>query len=302
MDLAQRLLSMLLTVWLAVTLVFFMLRILPGDAVGAQLAQSGASRNDIEQMRAQLGLDDSIFTQYARFMTDLAQGDLGDSLANRYPVNQLIAERFRPTALLAATTIVVAVIGGITLGIAGAFDSFLSMIARLVITLSISTPIYWTGTLAIALFSAELRWLPSSGTGRWENLVLPVGVLAFHTMGGIARVTQANIADIRQAPFVWVARSKGLSERQIVWRHILQVGLLPVVTVIALQMGFLLSGAVITESLFVRPGIGRLLLDSAIRQDYAVVQGIVVLAALVYITLNTLAEGIYRLIDPRIAV
>ena len=154
--------------------------------------------------------------------------------------------------------------------------------------------------MAIVLFSAKLGWLPSTGTGRLEHLVLPVSVLGFHTMGGIGRVTQASVADARQASFVWVARSKGLPESHLVWRHILRVGLLPVITVTALQMGFLLSGTVITESLFVRPGIGRLLLNSVIEQDYPIVQGVVILSAVVYVILNTLADFLYRLVDPRI--
>jgi peptide/nickel transport system permease protein len=300
-NLAQRLLAAVLTVWLAATLSFFALRVLPGDAISAQLAQGGAGRDDIERARARMGLGAPVAIQYTRFMSDLVRGDLGYSLLSQYPVREMIWERFQPTVKLALSAIVVAAVVGVGLGIIGAFESPVSVLSRLLITLSISAPIYWTGTLAIALFSAHLGWLPSTGTGKLEHLILPVGVLSFHTMGGIARVTQVNVKDVRHASFVWVARSKGLTERYIVGRHILRVGLLPVVTVIALQTGFLLGGTVITESLFVRPGIGRLLLDSTIKQDYPVVQGIVILSAMVYITLTTLADVSHRLIDPRVA-
>ena len=301
-NLIQRLMLMALTIWLTATLTFFTLRVLPGDAIYTQLAQGGASLADIEETQAQMGLDAPVTVQYFRFITGLVRGDLGDSLLSQYPVNEMIKERFQPTALLAVSTIVIAAIAGIGLGIAGAFDSIFSLFARFLITLSISTPIYWTGTLAIVVFSAQLHWFPSTGTGRLEHLILPVGVLAFHTMGGIARVVQVNVIEVRHMAFVWVARSKGLPERVIILRHILRVGLLPAITVIALQTGFLLSGTVITESLFVRPGIGRLLLDSVIKQDYPIVQGIVILSAILYITLNTLADIVQRFIDPRIAI
>ena len=257
---------------------------------------------DIERAQTRVGLDAPILRQYSRFITGLLRADLGDSLLTGQPVNEMVLQRFRPTLSLAIGAIFIAAVLGVSLGVFGAFDSTLSAMARLFITLSISTPIYWTGTLAIVLFAAQLKWLPSSGSGQWKHLILPVAVLGFHTMGGIARVTQANVADARRAAFVWVARSKGLSERYIVRRHILRISLLPVVTVIALQTGFLLGGAVITESLFVRPGIGRLLLDSVIKQDYPVVQGIVILSAAIYILVNAIADILYRFIDPRVTL
>ena len=298
----QRLLSMLLTIWLAATLTFFTLRVLPGDAISAQLAQSGAGQGSIEQMRSQMGLDAPVPTQYVRFIAGLARGDLGNSLLSGQRVSDMIYQRFWPTLQLAVSAMVVATLAGIGLGVAAAFGSHLSSGARILVNLSISTPIYWTGTMAIVLFSAKLGWLPSTGTGRLEHLVLPVSILGFHTMGGIARVTQASVASTRQEIFVWVARSKGLSERHLIWQHILRVGLLPVITMVALQMGFLLSGTIITESLFVRPGIGRLLLDSTIEQDYPIVQGVVILSAVVYVTLTTLADFLHRLVDPRITL
>lgn len=299
---AQRLLSVLLTIWLAATLCFFTLRVLPGDAIAAQLAQSGASQDSVEQLRVQMGLDAPIISQYAQFLAGLTRGDLGTSLLSGQPVSAVIAQRFIPTMRLAVSAMLVATTAGIGIGVAGAFDSLISSASRFIINLAISTPIYWTGTLAIVLFSAQLGWLPSTGTGRLQHLALPVSVLGFHTMGGIARVTQANVANAWHASFVWVARSKGLPESHLIWRHTLKAGLLPVITVIALQMGFLLSGTVITESLFARPGIGRLLLDSTIKQDYPIVQGVVILSAVIYVTLTALADFLQRVVDPRITL
>ena len=219
------------------------------------------------------------------------------------PVSDLILQHLPHTVTLAFSTLVAATGLGLLLGIMGALElqSPLSAGARALISLSLSTPIYWTGTMAIFIFSAQLGLLPSAGAGRLSQLVLPVAVLSFHTAGAIARVVQASVRDTMSAEFVQVARAKGLPERAVVWRHVLRASLLPVVTVIALQAGFLLSGTVITESLFVRPGIGRVLLDAILRQDYPVVQGVAIFTAFVYTAANTLADGLYRLLDPRVA-
>jgi ABC-type dipeptide/oligopeptide/nickel transport system permease component len=297
---AQRLLSIVSLVLIVATLSFFVLRVAPGDAVSAQLEQSGASREDIESVRRQLGLNDPLGKQYIRFIRGLIRGDLGYSLVNGQPVTKLIGDRLQSTVILAFTAIALASIVGVGFGTLAAFENAASRMARIVVDLSISAPIYWTGTLAIVIFSAQLGWLPSTGTGRVDALILPVCVLGFHAMGGIARVLQVNIREARSAHFIQTARSKGLPEGWIVRRHILRVALPPVITVIALQTGFLLSGTVITESIFVRPGIGRLLLDSVLLQDYPVVQGIIILSALVYAALNMLADHISQMVDPRL--
>ncbi len=167
--------------------------------------------------------------------------------------------------------------------------------------MALSAPIYWTGTLAIWLFAVVLDWLPSSGAAGATGLILPSLVLGFHTAGSIGRVIAANVQATMHADFVLTARMKGLPENDIVWRHILRVSLLPAVNVIALQASFLLSGVVITETLFIRPGIGRVLLDAVIRQDYPVVQGIVLWIGLVYLLVNAAADALYRQLDPRVS-
>jgi ABC-type dipeptide/oligopeptide/nickel transport system permease component len=298
---AQRLISIVSLVLIVATLSFFVLRVAPGDAVSAQLEQSGASQEDIESVRRQLGLSDPLGKQYIRFITGLMRGDLGYSLVNGQSVSKLIGDRLQSTVILAFTAITFATIVGVSFGTLAAFENIASRMARAVVDLSISAPIYWTGTLAIVIFSAQLGWLPSTGTGRIDALILPVFVLGFHAMGGIARVLQANVREARSAQFIQTARSKGLPEWLIIRRHILRVALPPVITVIALQAGFLMSGTVITESIFVRPGIGRLLLDSVLLQDYPVVQGIIILSALVYAALNMLADHISQMVDPRLS-
>jgi ABC-type dipeptide/oligopeptide/nickel transport system permease component len=297
------LISAITVIWLAATLAFLVLRVLPGDAIEAQLAQGGVPDEIIEQRHVEQGLSDPLPTQYLQYVLNLLQGNLGKSLLNGQPVHDLILQQLTPTLSLASSALVVASGLGLCLGVISAQGrgNFTGSAAGLITTLSLSMPIYWTGTLAIFTFSAQLDLLPSAGAGRLSQLILPVGVLSFHTAGAIARVVQSNVSATLGADFIRSARAKGLPERTIMWRHVMRASLLPVVTVIGLQAGFLFSGAVITESLFVRPGIGRLLLDSIIRHDYPVVQGVAVFSAVVYTSVSTFTDGLYRLLDPRVA-
>ncbi|HVU13654.1 MAG TPA: ABC transporter permease [Phototrophicaceae bacterium] len=287
----------LAVIWLAATLAFFALHILPGDAIQGELLGSGASADEIAQRRAALGLDAPVLVQYENYLLGLLRGDLGVSLLNGQPVTEVIGEQLAPTVALAVTALLVATILGLGLGTLAALDIYGSRSARLVLDVALSAPIYWTGTLAIYIFAVRLNWLPSSGS---TNLVLPAGVLGFSAAGGIGQVVRANVRETLAFDFVRTARAKGLSEARVIARHVLRASLLPAVTVIALQAGFLLGGVVITESLFIRPGIGRVLLNATLKQDYPVVQGIVVLGAVVYTLLNATADVAYRLLDPRV--
>jgi peptide/nickel transport system permease protein len=189
---------------------------------------------------------------------------------------------------------------GLAIGTSAASRGGTSMVARGWINLAFSVPIYWSSSLAILAFSVLLRWLPAYEQGTLAGYILPVGVLTFHTSGTIARVTQANVEAYQSATFVWSARSRGLSERSLLWKHILPNALPPVVSVIALQTGFLLSGTVLVETIFLRNGLGRLLLDSVFNRDYVVVQGIVVLSAVSYTLLSMLSSVVNSILDPRL--
>ncbi len=287
----------LATFWLAATLAFFALHILPGDAIQAELIGSGASAETIAERRAALGLDDPVIIQYGHFLSGLLRGDLGVSLLDGRPVSEIIAQQLAPTVMLALAALIASTVAGVALGVVAALDTNAAGIARLILELSLSLPLYWTGTLAIYIFAVRLNWLPTSGA---NNLLLPTLVLAFHTSGAIGQVVRAQVADTLSLDFVRTARAKGLRESSVILLHVLRAALLPAVTVIALQAGFLLGGVVITESLFVRPGIGRLLLNATLRQDYPVVQGIVILSAFVYTLLNAAADFTYHLLDPRV--
>lgn len=302
MNLIRRLAASLGVIWLAATLAFFALRVLPGDAVQAQLLGSGASASAIAERRAALGLDDPALVQYGRWLAGIGQGSLGVSLLDGQPVAAMIGQRLAPTLALALSALLVAVVLGICLGgTAGLERGKGSRLAALLLDLALSMPMYWTGTLAIWLFAVQLGWLPFSQSSDVQGLILPAVVLGFHSAGAIGRVFSASVREAKDADFVRTARAKGLPEHAVLSRHIARASLLSAVTVIALQAGFLLSGIVITETLFVRPGIGRLLLDSVLRQDYPVVQGIVVWMAIVYTAVNAAADVIYALVDPRVS-
>jgi peptide/nickel transport system permease protein len=300
--LVRRLITTLLVAWAAVSLAFVALRLIPGDAIEAQLIQGGASEAEIAGRRTALGLDAPPLQQYLTYVGGLARGDLGRSLLTRQPVSQIIAEQIPATVVLALASLGVALVLGLGLGLGGAASGavWARRASSALASLALSTPIYWTGTLAIWAFSVLLGWLPATGAGDLRHLILPAGVLGFHVAGGIARVTQAGLMETQGQDFVLFARSKGLAERQVWGRHILRVGLLPVITVVALQVGFLLSGTVITETLFVRGGLGGLLLRAILDRDLPVVQGVVVLAALLYSAVNALADVLYALADPRV--
>ncbi len=294
----------LLTIWLAVTLVFGLLRLLPGLPFADELTQAGLSAERQSQYWQAAGLDQPLLTQYLRYLAGIMRGDVGVSLARGIPVSELLAEGFQSTLEIALPALLIAVIGGTGIGIAASGVSSRAgrWIGQGVINLAVSLPVYWTGTLAILVFSVMLDWLPASGDGNLAALVLPIMVLAFHTAGSIGRVTQGALDETLTMAFIRTARAKGLPEPLILRRHLLRVGLLTVLPVLALQTGFLLGGTVVTESLFARPGLGRVLLDGVLRRDYPVVQAVVLLSVLMYIGLTLAADLTASLLDPRIRI
>jgi ABC-type dipeptide/oligopeptide/nickel transport system permease component len=301
--LTRRLGASVLTLWLAVTLAFIALQVIPGDAIAAQLARSGATPAQIAARRTQLGLDEPIFVQYTRTLAGLLRGDFGHSLTSGRSVSETIGEQFGATLVLAMGALAVAVIVGIGLGIGSSASRSRLMrgLAIFLTALILSSPVYWIGTLAIYLFSVGLRLLPSTGSGDdLRFLLLPWLTLGIGISGSIARVTASSLDDTRRADFVRTARGKGLPERQVLVHHVLRVGFGPILAVIALQTGFLLGGTVITEALFVRQGIGQVLLSAIQEKDFPVVQGIVVLSAIIYILVNTTADVLFGALDPRV--
>ncbi len=283
-------------------LVFAIIRFIPGDPARA-IAGVHASPEYIEQVRRELLLDEGLHVQYFVYMTNLLQGDLGRSTFTNRPVTVELAQRFPNTMVLAATAMVIASIIGMSAGIVSAtkryslFDNF-SMLAALV---GVAAPVFWLGVMFQLLFSVQLGWLPSGGIGTWKHLVLPALTLGLATAALLARITRSSMLEVLGQDYITTARSKGLIERVVINKHAFKNALIPVVTVIGLQFGTLLGGAVLTETVFSWPGIGRLMVDSILARDYPVVQGAVLLLAVFFVMINLVVDIIYAFLDPRIS-
>ncbi|MCK6577967.1 MAG: ABC transporter permease [Anaerolineae bacterium] len=288
------------TLLLAASLAFFALRTVPGDAITAQLRESGASDQMIAERRASLGLDLPMLAQYGTYLLGLLRADLGVSLLDGRSITEIIGEQAPATISLAGSALLVAIVLGIILGGSAALPGAVRGPARTVIAIGLSTPIYVTGMIAIMIFATWLGWLPGSGAGRLEQLLLPATVLGFHTAAPIAQVVQAALSRTLGESFIVTARGKGLPSHSILIGHALRAAMPPIIAVIGLEAGFLLGGTVITETVFSRPGIGRILIDASLRQDYPVVQGAVLWSTLSYIALSSIGDMIASLVDPRL--
>lgn len=299
---ARRLYQAALVLWLAVTLAFVAMQLTPGDPAQALLAASGATQEQVDERRAQLGLDAPLPVQYGRYLLDLAHGDLGRSWLHNRPVGQMIREQLGSTVALALAGTAVGVVLGLALGIAAAVrrSTWLDTLATAVAVLGLSTPTYWSGILAILLFSLHLRWLPATGEGGLRHLLLPALVLGFALAGSIARLVRARLVEVMEEPFVLAARARGIPGWRVVWIHVLRLALPSAVTVVALQLGFLLSGAVVTESVFSRRGLGRLAVEAILWQDLPVIRGVVVVGAIAYVAANLAADVVHVWLDPRL--
>ncbi|MBE9507736.1 MAG: ABC transporter permease, partial [Chloroflexi bacterium] len=254
------------------------------------------------ERRTQLGLDDPLLIQYAHYLLDLLQGNLGQSWLHGRSVGRMILEQLPPTAALAIAATTVGVSLGLTLGTLAALrrSTWLDTTATAVAILGLSTPTYWSGILAILLFSLHLGWLPATGGGDLQHLVLPALVLGFALSGSVARLVRARVVEVIREPFVLAARARGLPSWRVLLVHVLRPALAPAITVVALQLGFLLGGAVVTESVFARQGLGRLAIEAILWRDLPVVRGVVVFGALAYILTNLAADLMQIWLDPRL--
>lgn len=298
----RRLIGAIPVLWGVATLVFIIMRLLPGDPAALMLAEGGGSAEAIVELRAELGLDAPLIVQYGRYLLSLLRCDLGTSLFTHRPVVTTIIEQLPSTIELALAATIVAVALGITLGVAAAVkhDTWLDTLATTISVTGVSVPIFWSALLLIWLFSLQWDWLPATGQGTPAHLIMPALVLGFASSGAVARLVRASLLEVLAQDFISIARAKGLRERTILWRHALKNALIPVITVIGLQFGFLLGGTVVTETIFSRQGIGRLMVDAILWKDFPLVQGIVLLAALVYTLVNLSIDVGYAYLDPRI--
>ena len=285
------------------TLVFALIHLIPGDPAQAMLGDA-ASPESIRELRGKLGLDRPLYIQYAAFLKHAAQGDLGTSLRTNEPVTAAIAARLPATFELALAAMLVAVAIAIPAGIVAAVrvGTIVDHVATTLALLGISVPNFWLGPLLAIVFSVSLGWFPVSGRGTLAHLVLPAITLGAPLAAVLARMTRASVIDELGELYVTAARSRGISEPRVVLRHAFRNSLIPIVTVLGLQVGAVLTGAVITETIFAWPGVGRLLIQSIGFRDYPLVQGCILLIAVTYVSVNLVTDMAYGYLDPRIRV
>jgi peptide/nickel transport system permease protein len=299
--LARRLLASAGVIAGVALLTFLLLHLVPGDPVEAMLGES-ATPADRAALRAELGLDAPLPFQLARYAAALVRLDLGQSLVSRRPVGELIAERFPATLQLAAAALGLAIAVAVPLGVLAARrrGGSADQAAMGLALLGMSVPTFWLGPLLMLVFAVWLGWTPISGREGIDSLILPAATLGTGMAAVLARMTRASLLETLGEDYIRTARAKGLSEARVVWRHGLRNAALPVVTVLGMQLGALLGGAVITETVFSWPGIGSLLVESIQRRDYPVVQGCVLLVSVTYVLVNTATDALYAWLDPRV--
>jgi peptide/nickel transport system permease protein len=283
------------------TLVFALIHLVPGDPAQAMLGDS-ASAADVADLRSRLGLDRPLLEQYARFMSGLVQGDLGTSFRTSQPVLIAIAERVPATVELALASMLVAMLVAMPLGIIAAVrrGTPVDYMAMTIALFGISIPNFWLGPMLAIVFAVQLGWLPVSGRGGWESLILPAISLGAALAAILARMTRASLLEELRELYVRAAQARGVSRARAVLAHALRNSLIPLVTILGLQFGAVLTGAVITETIFAWPGVGRLLIQSISFRDYPLVQGCILLIAITYVTVNLITDLVYGVLDPRI--
>ncbi|HXA95238.1 MAG TPA: nickel ABC transporter permease [Candidatus Dormibacteraeota bacterium] len=284
--------------------VFSMLFLVPGDPVKIMLAEFVTTPDQIAQMRAQLHLDEPLLKQYGRFVGNALRGDLGVSIRSRRPVATEITENIGSTGQLALASMLVAIGLGVPLGLLAALgrNSWLDVAAMVVALLGVAMPSFWLGLLLIFVFSLHLGWLPATGGGDLLHLVMPSVALGMIAAAIIARLTRSSMLEVLGQDYVRTARAKGLGGWSVIVRHALRNALIPVVTVFGLQFGNLLAGAVIVETVFSRPGLGRVIVGGILAKDFPLVQGTVLFVAAAYVLINVVVDVAYAYVDPRIRI
>jgi ABC-type dipeptide/oligopeptide/nickel transport system permease component len=283
------------------TLVFALIHLVPGDPAEAMLGES-APAADLAELRTKLGLDKPLMVQYQAYVLGLARGNLGTSFRYNTPVAREIGQRLGRTAQLAAAAMAVSILVALPLGVLGALyrGQWIDQVATTVSLLGVAMPNFWLGPLLAIVFAVSLGWLPVSGTGSWQHLVLPAVTLGGALAALLARMTRATLIDELRELYVLAARARGVSSARAVISHALRNSLIPVVTIIGLQLGAVLTGTIITETIFAWPGVGRLLIQAISFRDYPLVQGCILFIATTYVTMNLLVDLVYGWIDPRI--
>lgn len=298
--LIQRLIAFIPVVIIVTISSFAMLHLIPGDPA-RMLAGPGVSLEDVERLRHKLGMDQPLPIQYLTWIGRLATGDFGTSISSGQPVLPQLLYRFGNSMQLAFAGLLIAVLVGIPLGVVAARwpNSPLDWSLTALSTVGVSVPVFWIGILLMLVFAVQLRWLPATGRSSTASIILPAITIAIYSMAFIMRSTRASMIEAIRKPHITVARSRGLPERRIFFGHALRGALIPVATIATMQLGYLMGGAVLTESVFAWPGMGTWMVEAIERRDFAVVQACVIVISLTLLTVNLIADILYNYLDPR---
>jgi peptide/nickel transport system permease protein len=299
--LLQRLWQSALTLVGVSLLVFVILRVLPGDPA-KMLLPEGAPQSAVEELNRELGLREPIWVQYGIFVKSVVRGDFSQSFQYRAPALRVVVERVPATIQLALTAMVLTVLFGVSIGVLAAVrrGTGYDYAGTVLAVLGQSLPNFWLGIMLVLLFGVTLRWLPTSGFQGWQYLVLPSITLAAFPTALVARLTRSSLLEILSQEYIRTGRAKGLAEPAVILRHALRNATIPLLTLIGLQIGTLLGGAVITESIFAWPGMGKLVVDAIFFRDFPVVQTVLILSATIFVAINLVIDVLYTVLDPRI--
>jgi peptide/nickel transport system permease protein len=281
---------------------FLMIHLVPGDPVSIIAGDKPITEERAAQIRQQYGLDRPLWVQYRDYVVDLLHGDMGSGLHSKRPVSETIQEAMWPTIQLTLAGLVVAVTLGITLGILAAIfhNSWLDSLAMVIALLGVSMPVFYLGLLLLFALSFNIHLFPATGTGGWKHLVLPAITVGFASSAYIARLVRSSMLEVLRQDYVVTARAKGLRDRFVITRHALKNALIPVITFLGIQLAGLLTGAVVTETVFSRPGLGGVAVRAINARDFPLIQGTVLVAAVIYVLVNLIVDLSYAIFDPRI--
>jgi ABC-type dipeptide/oligopeptide/nickel transport system permease component len=299
--LMQRITAAAITIWVATVAVTLLVHAVPGDPVRIMYAKFQATPEQIEAIRASLGLDQPIYIQYGMYMGRLLQGDLGRSIVGDQPVLDILLTRFPPTLMLAATSLVIAMVLGLSLGFLAAYrrGTAVDVGAMVVAVLGVSIPHFWLGLMLLFFFALKLGWLPVAGSDL-RSLVLPALTLGIANAAVLARLTRSAMIDIFDQDFVRTAWAKGLPKTIVLYRHALRAGLVPIVSMMGMQFAYMMGGAIVVENVFAWNGVGRLAIEAVFARDYPLIQGFILFFATVVVLVSVVIDVLYALLDPRI--
>jgi peptide/nickel transport system permease protein len=301
MNIIKRLINFFTVIFGVLLLTFLLIHLVPGDPVDVMLGES-ANMADREALRADLGLNQPLVKQFGNYLVKLMHGDLGQSIHTQTPIIDLIQARYPATLKLALLSLFIGILVGVPLGIfaalkAGQWQDFIVTIISVRLS---AMPAFWLGPVLMLIFAVWLGWLPVSGMDSGTSIILPAVTLGFGLSAILTRMTRTSLLEVLNDDYIRTARAKGLSEQTVILRHALRAALLPIITIVGLQMGSLLAGTVITETIFSWDGVGRLLVESIEKRDYPVTQACVLIVALSYVLVNLATDVLYRLVDPRV--